>query len=534
MKQVFRTSLLRRRLSLTKEEISFFSSNIISFIKSLPLYQCAQTIGLYYPIKNEVNLLDLTHDSSKNFFFPVIKNNKMEFLNFNKDGFKNKDDMGVPIPVGSKAPTTLDILFVPCVGFNHHNARLGMGKGFYDLFIKNTAIKINKVILVAYSFQAVNFNEETHDLISDMVITERTNFNRTVVVLAAGKSERMEKSYKCLTKINDKFLYEYSLDSFDNSFQKIVLLPPEKYLLGATRTDAIYLAGSVSRKSTMINALPYISFPFTYIHDGARPYLSYALVNLLKENESTCDAFYLARKSSDTIRRNEVLLDRDEIIIAQTPQVFKTSLLIKAIPQTTDFPDDASLVQAATCVIATPIIHTSYNEKITYDAEMELFSSLHNKPLIGQSFDIHPLVENKPLILGGICIPGSKGLDGVSDGDCLLHSISEAIFGALGIGDLGTHFPPNNPDCQGLSSLEIINYAQKQLIKYNKYIINIDCLIYYEGVKLKPYYESIKTKLMSILQISRINIKATTTEKIGTIGQHEAIGCETVVLLGDK
>lgn len=152
---------------------------------------------------------------------------------------------------------------------------------------------------------------------------------------------------------------------------------------------------------------------------------------------------------------------------------------------------------------------------------------------IGHSTDIHQLVPNRKLILGGIEIDYELGLLGHSDADCLLHAIAEALIGALGLGDIGTHFPDTDIKFKDISSQILLSKAFK-LVKEKGYKINnLDCTIFAEKPKMALYIPKMKKRIASLLETAEenINIKATRGEKLGFIGRSEGIMCEAVVLL---
>lgn len=155
---------------------------------------------------------------------------------------------------------------------------------------------------------------------------------------------------------------------------------------------------------------------------------------------------------------------------------------------------------------------------------------------IGHSFDIHRLVENRKLILGGIEIPYEKGLLGHSDADVLLHAVAESILGALALGDLGTFFPDDNPKYKDLDSKNILKFVYDKMFNSGFEINNLDVTLYLEKPKLKNYKESIRKNISNLLNtdISNVSIKATTYEKLDAIGAGNAIGCDSVVLLKEK
>lgn len=152
---------------------------------------------------------------------------------------------------------------------------------------------------------------------------------------------------------------------------------------------------------------------------------------------------------------------------------------------------------------------------------------------IGQSSDIHQLVEDRKLILGGIEIPHSKGLLGHSDADVLCHAIAESLLGALALGDLGKYFPDNDERYKGISSLQILSEVYRMIVKEGYRIQNLDSLILIEKPKLAPYIEDMRKRIANVLhcEINQISIKATRGEKMGFIGREEGVMAQCVVLL---
>jgi 2-C-methyl-D-erythritol 2,4-cyclodiphosphate synthase len=155
---------------------------------------------------------------------------------------------------------------------------------------------------------------------------------------------------------------------------------------------------------------------------------------------------------------------------------------------------------------------------------------------IGFGYDVHKLVTDRPLILGGLEIPFNKGLLGHSDADVLSHAIGDAILGALGEGDLGCHFPDSDPLYKNISSLKILGYIKEILDKKGFSLINIDSTIVAQKPKLSNYFSMMKTKLANTFGIPEvtINIKATTTESLGWEGEGRGIAVYAVVLLENK
>ncbi|VEP18685.1 2-C-methyl-D-erythritol 2,4-cyclodiphosphate synthase [Hyella patelloides LEGE 07179] len=152
---------------------------------------------------------------------------------------------------------------------------------------------------------------------------------------------------------------------------------------------------------------------------------------------------------------------------------------------------------------------------------------------IGNGYDIHRLVENRALILGGVEIPHTLGLLGHSDADVLTHAIMDAMLGALSLGDIGHYFPPTDPKWQGADSLMLLEQVHQMIGSQGWRINNIDSTVVAERPKLKPHIKAMRDRLARILQIdsSLISVKATTNEKLGAVGKEEGICAYAVVLL---
>lgn len=152
---------------------------------------------------------------------------------------------------------------------------------------------------------------------------------------------------------------------------------------------------------------------------------------------------------------------------------------------------------------------------------------------IGLGYDVHELVKGRQLILGGINIPFEKGLAGHSDADVLTHAICDALLGAAGLGDIGMHFPDSDPKYKDISSIQLLHETFQMIGAKGFAIINIDTVIFAESPKLSPYRQAIRATLAEVLnlEIQRINIKATTTEGLGTIGQGDGIAAMAVALI---
>ena len=152
---------------------------------------------------------------------------------------------------------------------------------------------------------------------------------------------------------------------------------------------------------------------------------------------------------------------------------------------------------------------------------------------IGHGYDVHRLVEGRPLILGGVHIPYEKGLLGHSDADVLLHAVSDALLGAAGLGDIGKHFPDTDPQYKGADSMELLRVVVSRVLDRGYRISNIDVTMIAQKPKLRPHIEAMEQNIAAAVGIGadRVNVKATTEEQLGFTGTGEGMRCHAVCLL---
>ena len=152
---------------------------------------------------------------------------------------------------------------------------------------------------------------------------------------------------------------------------------------------------------------------------------------------------------------------------------------------------------------------------------------------IGHGYDVHRLVECRDLIIGGVKIPYSLGLLGHSDADVLLHAVSDALLGGAGLGDIGTHFPDTDPQYKGADSLQLLRIVGEKIAAAGYRVSNIDVTMIAQKPKLRPYIETMERNIAGALSIDagRVNVKATTEERLGFTGSEEGMACHAVCLL---
>lgn len=155
---------------------------------------------------------------------------------------------------------------------------------------------------------------------------------------------------------------------------------------------------------------------------------------------------------------------------------------------------------------------------------------------IGQGYDVHRLIEDRPLVLGGEVIPYDRGLEGFSDADVLLHALGDALLGAAGLGDLGSHFPPGDAQWEDADSCDLLREILFQVGDAGYRVVNCDLTLIAEAPKLAPYSSSIRRRLADLMEtdVDAVGLKATTNEKLGWIGRGEGMAAIAVVLLQGK
>ncbi len=266
------------------------------------------------------------------------------------------------------------------------------------------------------------------------------------------------------------------------------------------------------------------------IHDAARPNASVDLYNRVIRKAFDKGAVVPGVPVKDTIRHlEEGTLDRSKLLSVQTPQGFLGNVLLEAVEHAEDScfvaTDEGSLVENLGYPVAT-VLGSNSNTKITNPEDM-------GKNLcVGTGYDVHAFAEGRKLILGGVEIPWEKGLMGHSDADVLTHAFMDGILGAMGEGDIGLHFPDSDSKYEGVSSLKLLEEVGA-LMKKNFYTLeNADITVICQKPKIRPFVESMRANLMEIVPARYgINIKGTTTERLGFEGRGEGIAVQATVLL---
>lgn len=368
----------------------------------------------------------------------------------------------------------------------------------------------------------------------------------SAVVLCAGKGERSGLPYnKVLHQIGSKTVLEQALDTFSQiPFERITVVASSADIkkideLVKPYTNACTVIGGATRAESALNGLLAYRSDIVVIHDGARPYASKELILRSIDCAKEFGSGVAAVHCTDTVKQQDEngqvkSLDRSRLFNMQTPQTFKYDEILQAY-KTVDCPctDDAEVYERAGHAVK--LVDGEYsNIKIT--TASDLFG-LSENCRIGVGFDVHKLIEGRPLILGGVKIDYERGLLGHSDADALIHAVMDALLSAADCPDIGVLFPDTDDKYLGISSVTLLEEVIK-LVKSKGYVVStVSAVIAAQKPKLAAIIPDIRKKLASVLciDVSRINVSATTTEGLGIIGSGDAIAANaSCILTEDK
>ncbi|MCI8413994.1 MAG: 2-C-methyl-D-erythritol 2,4-cyclodiphosphate synthase [Clostridia bacterium] len=363
------------------------------------------------------------------------------------------------------------------------------------------------------------------------------------LVLCAGSGRRTGLGYnKILYSLGRKSVLETTLDAFaQSSVQDVYLVinPADEdaiRALVAPYENIRLVYGGDTRMQSVRNGLQAANgCEIVVIHDGARPFVTPALINATIAEAAAHGSGISSLPATDTIKQTDKqcvrTLPRDTLRIAQTPQTFVYAQIAKAYETVTEeCTDDAEVYERAGYIPR--LIQGDYeNIKITTTAD--LFRGTPQRTKMGIGYDVHRLVAGRKLILGGVEIAHTKGLEGHSDADVLTHAITDALLSAAGLPDIGVLFPDNDPKTEGICSLLLLDKAAALLAEKGFSIGNISAVVMAQKPKLMTHIPVMRKTLAERLHIEtdRVNISATTTETLGIVGEEKGMAASASCLL---
>ncbi len=378
------------------------------------------------------------------------------------------------------------------------------------------------------------------------------------IILAGGSGTRMGADRnKVLLALQGKPVIAHSVQAFAGLVEGVVLvsreedIPAMQAAVQGIGMPVTIVPGGNTRQDSVWNGLCALPKGCTYvlIHDGARCLVDKGTICRCMASVETCGTGVAAIPAIDTIKQVDAdenvtsTPDRTNLRVVQTPQGFTVELIRKAhiAAQQEGFlgTDDASLVERTGHPVRLTLGNRR-NLKLTTPEDMkmaEMFLESKFPTLrIGQGYDVHRLVEGRDLILCGVKVPHTLGLLGHSDADVALHALMDAMLGAMALGDIGKHFPDTDEQYRGISSMKLLAHVTALLAEHQARVTNCDVTIIAQKPKLLPYIPLMRENVAAALELplDRVNIKATTTERLSFEGREEGISAQAVCMVEQR
>jgi 2-C-methyl-D-erythritol 4-phosphate cytidylyltransferase/2-C-methyl-D-erythritol 2,4-cyclodiphosphate synthase len=298
------------------------------------------------------------------------------------------------------------------------------------------------------------------------------------------------------------------------------------------------IIGGLERADSVLAGLAAIEADVILIHDAARPFCPHEVIDRLLSAMDTADGAVPALPVVDTIARSDGSIgdpvDRTGLVRVQTPQAFRFHAIAEAYAKWSGpSPTDESTVMRAAGRDVAVVEGDAMLEKLTTASDWMRAESALQAQLVartGLGFDVHAFSGEGPIMMGGIAIPHDRGLAGHSDADVVLHALTDALLGAVGLGDIGQHFPPSDPRWKDADSSLFLAHAAELVRGAGGLIDFVDCTVICEAPKIGPHREAMRSRVAEILGVpaGAVSIKATTTERLGFTGRREGIAAQAI------
>ena len=380
----------------------------------------------------------------------------------------------------------------------------------------------------------------------------------TAIIAGGGRGTRMGGDRpKQLLRLGGATILERSVAAFDRCgrVDEIVLVVPPELAADSSLASAPdgtpirIVPGGTRRQDSVARGFDASSSSseIIVVHDAARPLCSTALIIRTIEAASRHGAAIAALTAHDTVKQRAVgdgrfvgrTLARESIVLAQTPQAFRREVLVAAVRlgrQGAEATDEAALAERAGYRVAL-VEGDPRNIKITTERDLSIARRLLGETMVtervGFGYDLHRLVEGRPLVLGGIRIPHDRGLAGHSDADAVCHAVVDAILGAAASGDIGQHFPDTDSRWEGASSVELLRAAVDLVRSRGFEVVNLDVVVVAERPRIGPHVERMREAVASAVGIdpAAVSIKGKTNEGMDATGRGEAIATHAVAMV---
>lgn len=375
-----------------------------------------------------------------------------------------------------------------------------------------------------------------------------------VIIVAGGRGQRLGGPVpKQLLDVGGRSILQRSVLAFDDHetvSELVVVLPRDLVafgpsLVGATTKPCNYVVGGERRQDSVQAGLSALSSSVdtVLIHDAARPFVSDAVIDRVVEATRRTGAVVPATRVRDTVKRVAAggtyvaeTIPRDDVWLAQTPQGFRRPIIDAAVQlgaTGVEATDEAMLVERVGHRVEV-VPGDERNMKITTAEDLmaarAMFASV---PRVGTGYDLHRLVEHRPLVLAGVPIPFDRGPDGHSDGDVVCHALCDALFGAAAAGDIGQHFSNTDPRWKDAPGLDLLARTVAIVGQLGWRPASVDLTVILERPKLGPHVPAIRAALAEILRLDQgqVGMKAKTNEGVDATGRGEAIAAHAVAVL---
>jgi len=385
----------------------------------------------------------------------------------------------------------------------------------------------------------------------------------TAIIAAAGAGRRLGAAKpKQLLEIGGGSMLQHSVRAFlghPRVADVVVVVSPDLTTLALagiepSRAAALRVVkGGERRQDSVANGFAAVApeSDVVLIHDAARPFVSADLIDRTIDAAAAHGAAIAALQSRDTVKRVAgdgritETIPRETIYLAQTPQGFRRDVLAAAIElgrSGVEATDEAMLAERAGYHVYV-VDGDPGNVKVTTSADLDAARARMastGKPArtgrAGTGYDLHRLVEGRPLILGGVTVPSDKGALGHSDADVVCHAATDAILGAVGLGDIGRHFPDTDPRWKDADSLVLLREAARMVRDHGYEVGNLDVTVILERPKIRDAVEPMRTRLAEALGIDRdrVSVKGKTNEGVDAVGRGEAIIAHAVALVRSR
>lgn len=361
----------------------------------------------------------------------------------------------------------------------------------------------------------------------------------TLILLGAGSSSRFKSSVKKQWLYSgDIPLWLQVAERFEKTalFCDIIIVSSAEDLAHMQHfADYKYVQGGNSRQESLANALKHVASPYVMVSDIARCCVPEEMIRRILDAREEGDCIVPVLSVTDTLYLDGQPIDREKVKVIQTPQLSVTKMLKKALETETLFTDDSSAIASMGGEVRF-VEGSSLAHKLTTQDDLQKLPCIKSpsaKTLSGFGIDIHAFEPDKTMFLCGIQIDVDYGFKAHSDGDVAIHALIDALLGAAGMGDIGELYPDTDAAYAGADSTVLLQDTVTRIRAFGYEISNVDLTIMAEAPKLLPYKKAMKEKLASLLgiRVNFVNIKATTSEKLGFVGRKEGVTVHAVANL---